>query len=527
MVREEAVAEIAAILCKRCAGGVPSGWRPGGERALLRTALRNFSLNEKRSGRTYESFESELEDGDTVENADVSARVASQRAADAEDAERQARGRRLLAEATGGLLNIMLAEFRAAALDPVRRRHLAGRVQTWNELVEVHAGTPVDEVIRAAGEPVDVQSRNRRYQNFKRLRQSIEALLEGRSARERSLIKGLLDTALKQEARVSALRGLRLSLSMVNGEWQIIDERTLDLAPRARAFAQTGTDPTGIPLKDFVLAGMNLEQVAGEPIVYVELDHEVVASGGDVRVSPRAGDAPSDRRLDGREGEAWLTWRLAGVEHRLSVGHGKVSISRRGTALADWAPVEFSWPEVVVDPVLDAWRERSKAQPWLETLVRASASGTVIQRASVLATYARYVRLELEVALEGNTPWTEAVSQWKAAAASARQSLLGLATTVAGSLLDDLDELDGSAAQQSDAGRAQILRWLTVRDDLESVRQLAERTSDDLAPLTRALEEIDSRASASVVTFERGRPRGQPRFQALAWMEPEAWWGES
>jgi phage FluMu protein gp41 len=98
---------------------------------------------------------------------------------------------------------------------------------------------------------------------------------------------------------------------------------------------------------------------------------------------------------------------------------------------------------------------------------------------------------------------------------------------VAGSLLDDLDELDGSAAQQSDAGRAQILRWLTVRDDLESVRQLAERTSDDLAPLTRALEEIDSRASASVVTFERGRPRGQPRFQALAWMEPEAWWGES
>lgn len=93
------------------------------------------------------------------------------------------------------------------------------------------------------------------------------------------------------------------------------------------------------------------------------------------------------------------------------------------------------------------------------------------------------------------------------------------ARELAGSLADL-----GSARIRAKSQRARALcAWLHRRDDLECIAFLlgGHRAA---APLSRELRRLD-RAAAAALSLNAGALPGDARLRAVAWQEPEQWWG--
>lgn len=88
---------------------------------------------------------------------------------------------------------------------------------------------------------------------------------------------------------------------------------------------------------------------------------------------------------------------------------------------------------------------------------------------------------------------------------------------------EDLEDLDGLAAEDPELAGRCAYRLLLDRDDLAGVPHVlgAERAE----PLTRALDRVDNvgRASLSVLGDVLPADPGF-RLSAVTWMEPDAWW---
>jgi hypothetical protein len=267
-----------------------------------------------------------------------------------------------------------------------------------------------------------------------------------------------------------------------------------------------------------------LRSTGDEPVVFLEIDQEVQVGGG--RVEALAGMAATDRIIDARHGEAWVWWRRDQQVLRLRLlPTGDLTLEVQ-VDLEDWQPPPpLALPSPTVDEALAAW----PAPEWLRAQARASAQGSVLQRATAMTLIARFASVPLESLLDGKSPWTEALAEWTDRPRSTREAIIDRAGVAADALMHELSALQQAVAARRADASLRARAWLIERDDLHGLLLLVEKAqepADALDGLRTTLGQLDEAGRGSAAVFADACVRDE-RLAELSWREPQAWWAIS
>lgn len=256
------------------------------------------------------------------------------------------------------------------------------------------------------------------------------------------------------------------------------------------------------------------------------------AIGGNHAFAPE----PGILYLDSRHQKAFA--RLIGGRGQLVIGADRGAVSAfevieplspaMERLLAGGEPVSLH----IELPGLEAWV--GETEGWLSDIyTQLSASETPLSRLAAAGLVARLwspprgsdMKALIAQSLAGDGPAAK-IGKW---ARDLGQPLLEramrLAVVRADILREELTPLSDSIADDPDGATADARHWLVCRDNLQSVRAVLS-LAIDTTELDRAIELLDREATLHHSMWSAVGDLGEEeRLSAVAWQEPEHWWG--
>jgi hypothetical protein len=175
--RDDAVNDILRNLLQRSGDGRAS--RLPGDDARLEDYLAQALLNWKVRQATRAAARLEVPGhGLDASGEDAPTRAAVEAERRVQEERLEARERQALGETYFDRGCRLVASLALALVERRPPQYRARAIAVWNELVDVAAGKPLDDVIRAAGQEPGTQTRNQRYTAFRRLRLDLLRCLE-------------------------------------------------------------------------------------------------------------------------------------------------------------------------------------------------------------------------------------------------------------------------------------------------------------------------------------------------------------
>lgn len=196
-----------------------------------------------------------------------------------------------------------------------------------------------------------------------------------------------------------------------------------------------------------------------------------------------------------------------------------------------WQPETFA----VVPPAMEVLTCGLRLEQWLldESAALVSSAGALSRTAGV-GLIARLwmprdragrTLAQKRLASGEDVPSSLAIRWFQALDADMRDSIRRSAVGAAESLRDALPSLEESIADEHPQVATIARTWLRERDDLESVVFLIAR-GDPAPDVAAAVAELDEETSTYHSMWSELAPFDEPRFRAVAWQEPDAWWGQ-
>jgi hypothetical protein len=265
---------------------------------------------------------------------------------------------------------------------------------------------------------------------------------------------------------------------------------------------------------------------APEPkLVLVEFDHAVSLLG-----AASAQMDPHDDRsvwLDSRRGHAAV--RLVSSFGQLLVGAFEGEVVIRGLTDVDDGPVAGSAHSRL--PAAADLTGGYGLEPWVATaLSAASASGSAYRELAALGLVARLWMpspdqraAAMMWVMQGGGPGPLALDWARSLPTADLSEVLAHSADQTRRMVETAAAVSEAIFRNQPDAADKLLRWLHDRDDLASIRCLLE--GESAANLDRALRALDTAAQVHLTTWSAVPAFEDPRLMAVAWQEPDAWWG--
>ncbi|MFW5740132.1 MAG: hypothetical protein ACOC1F_07180 [Myxococcota bacterium] len=229
-------------------------------------------------------------------------------------------------------------------------------------------------------------------------------------------------------------------------------------------------------------------------------------------------------RVDGPQGSALVVCGDGGKAAVFELS------SPRLAELAAWEPGEAA---VVTPPAPSKLTGGLAIEPWLAAAVHdALESDAPLDRVAAVGLMGRLwspvdradAAAARQRSLAGAGPGQDGRAWWASIPEAEREGLVSTALLRVDDLADALGDLSDHVAEDPEAARPALLRWLHARDDLASVAFLA-RSSSPGGVLETALQRLDEAAAAHHSMWAFVPAFEDERLQAVAECEFEVWWG--